>query len=135
MSSSLDQYTAVMQIYDAYAAIHVQPGNSRFISQNPTRDLSAAKLAAIEFAIREKIPCDHEIKVPDKIYTVWKSNGQWYPAEIHPDKIRLLTGPAKSQEEILGGSLEFATNIANALAGATLFDFIPELGIAASQNT
>ena len=79
----------------------------KFISNE--LDLKVAITTALTFAILNNIPYKYEIQLDRPIVTICKKNSKWYPAELHSDKIRLLTS-IKNYE--ISGDLEEAKCIA-----------------------
>ena len=80
------------------------------------------------FAEKKRIPCRREIlELTPPLVTVLQHDNQWFPAEFHPDKIRLIT-------EFGASNLDGAKNLANVYALSTGADCIPSIGISLGKN-
>lgn len=82
----------VIQLANHYVAINKGWDVIEFISKYPETDLGVAQTAATLFAKAHDILCSTKPQGLDRpIITVLKSEGKWVPAELHPDRIKLIT--------------------------------------------
>lgn len=124
---SSGSYTAVVQIVNSFAAVHVEGSEKRFISTHAESDIAVAQAAARVFAQSHHIPFHHQVlNLTKPIITVYKYNSNWYPAEFHSNKIRLITGIATVD---FSGTQQQAINLARAVALSKSAPFIPSMGI------
>lgn len=132
-SSQPTEFVCVVRLGNHYAAVHSKKTEKEFISNHPEKDISIAQATAKAFAKEQKIPFDGRLKDLDKpIITILKQNEKWFPAELRPDKILLITGLAGIN---LGDSKKEATNLAQAIALSRGTDCIPSIGISLSELT
>ena len=86
-----------------------------------------AQAKAKQFAEQQNIPIVQQLFDLDRpIITVIKKNQDWFPAELHRDRIRLINGIGGIY---LGASQEEAINLAKAIALARGEPCIPSIGI------
>lgn len=126
------EFVCVIRLVNCYAATHVQGEMKAFVSTHPETDKKIAKTTAILFAETHSIPYDDTLRELDRpLITVLKHGKDWYPAELHADKITLLTsfGPMN-----LGGNLQEATNKANVIALIRRYDCVPSIGISLDKS-
>lgn len=123
-------FACVFKLGGHYLAAHYVGSSIRAVSEHPESVLETAQATARSFALAQNIPYDEDLKKFNKpIITVIKSEelgGEWFPAKISSNKIKLLTafGPVP-----LGGSRQEATNMAKVIALSLGTDCIPSIGI------
>ncbi len=95
-------------------------------------DIKTASVIAQTFAKMHHIRFHDELlDLINPILTIFKHESNWYPAEIHCDRITLLQhlDPAP-----LGGNQQQAINMAKAIALSRRADFLPSIGISLENN-
>lgn len=121
------EYVGIVRLVNCYIATHFRPEEKCFISEHPETDIKVAQATAILFAKTHNIPYDSDLREPDRpIITVLKREKKWFPAELHTNKITLLTNLGELN---LGGKKQQAINMANVIAISKDADFIPSIGI------
>lgn len=126
------EYTCVLRLVNHFLAVHVKGQNKTFISKHPERDFKVAQLAALTFANSHNIPVDLVLKDPHPaLLTVLKHGNNWYPAEIHADKLLLLERLGKVE---LGATQSEAIKLAKVIALSRNADCIPSIGISMAKN-
>lgn len=127
------EFVGVIRLANCYIATHVQGKKTAFVSKHPERDIKIAQATAKLFAETNSIPYDDTLLEPRQpIITVIKHGQDWFPAELHADKVSLLTsfGPLTSFGSMnLGGNQQEATNMANMIASSRRTECIPSIGI------
>lgn len=121
----------VVRLVNSYIATRVQGRKKTFISENLATDFKVAAAAAKAFAEEHVITYKEGLHEPDRpLITVIKDGDTWFPAELHPDRVRLLTklGPVE-----LGGTQEVAMNLARSIAISKRADFLPLIGISLAK--
>ena len=131
MRTQPTEFVGVIRLVNCYIATHVQGETKAFVSKHPETDIKVARATAKLFAETNSIPYDSTLKeLNQPIITVIKSGEDWFPAELHADKVTLLT---KFGSMDLGGSQQEATNIANVIALSRGQDCIPSIGISLGE--
>ncbi len=135
LGSPSREFTCVIRLANHYVATHVNGRAKRFISQHAETDLKVAQITAQLFSTTHAIPYESALIELDRpIITIIKNEGKWYPAELHPDRIKLLTGlPLLNFSSLdLGGNQQEATLLAYAIASSLATDCFPSIGIETS---
>lgn len=117
----------VIRLANRYMATHVQGMKKAYVSKHLETDIKAAQATAKLFAETNSIPYDNTLlETNQPIITVLKHGQDWLPAELHADKVTLLTsfGPLN-----LGGSQQEAINLADVIALSRGLEHIPSIGI------
>lgn len=124
---SFSEFAGVVRLVDHYLAIHVEGREKACISKHPEVDIKVAALSAKTFATAKGIRYEEDLFELDRpIITILKDvDSKWYPLELHPDKMILVTkfGPL-----VLGGTKEEATHMAKLIALAKKTDCVPSIG-------
>jgi len=124
---------SVIMLAKCYVAVHAAEGCIRPISDHPEIDLKVAQAAAESFAKANKIVYNPALKSLSKpIMTVIQRKGKWFPAELHPDKIRILQ---KCMGINAGSDKEAATAWAHLIACVQEWDCIPSIGISLEEKS
>jgi hypothetical protein len=121
------EHAGVIRLVNCYIAAHIQGKQVEFISKHPETDIKIAQATAQAFAATKNISylgASRDIDQP--IITVIKSGEEWFPAELHPDKVRVLEWLSNLY---LGGSLQQASSFAAAIARCIDVNFAPSIGI------
>ena len=131
-NNNYHEFACVMLVAGCYIATQVTGKMKRFVSKHPETELKVAQTAAQRFASENNIPYVDELKKGDRAFiTIIKYQEQWYPAELWPDKIVLLT---KIEGTSLGGDQTFALICAESIALTKNEDFIPSIGISLDKK-
>lgn len=127
------EFVCVIRLVNCYAATHVQGRKKAFVSTHPETDKKIAKTTAKLFAETHSIPYDDTLRELDRpLITVLKHGKDWFPAELHADKVRLLTSICGQMN--LGGNQQEATNMANFIALISGADCVPSIGISLDKS-
>jgi hypothetical protein len=124
-----NQFTGVVRMVNHWLAMHVQGSIKACISNHPEKDIEVARLAAKTFAnLHHILYEEHPLEFDRPVLTIMKdrSSGNWYPTELHPDKVSILTH-CKFLD--IGGTQNEAIQLTKAIALGTHRDFIPSIGI------
>lgn len=136
--STITGHVGVVKMANHFAAMHFQGNKSFFISKTLTSDIRVAQAAAKAFADSNYLPYNpNELYLADRpTYTVIKQGTKWYPAEIHPDDITLLThfGEEKHKRDIGNEDLEHVKVLTQAIADVNHATFLPGIGISLEKN-
>lgn len=118
------EYTCVILSAKHYLAAYITPFKLQVLSKNPETDRSIAALTAATFANVKSIPFNNEpVQLIKPMVTILRSSGgDWYPAEIHPDKITFM------KDYPSNGSVE-AWKTANIIATQKGAFFVPTIGL------
>ena len=131
MKTQVNEFTGVIRLVNCYIAAHVKENQKKFISAHPETDIKVAQATAKLFAETNKIFYDDTLfELSQAIITVVKRQEKWFPAELHADRITVLTsfGPID-----LGGSQQEAINMANIIALSRGAASIPSMGISLAK--
>ncbi len=124
---------ALLKLANHYLVVRTEPsGSCKVLSKQPV-ELRVAQVALRTFAEQLNLPVITTIGTMSKpIMTVIKRGEQWYPTELHSDRVTQLThfGPMP-----LGGTEEQATCIAAVIALSRQSDFQPNWGKAININS
>ena len=127
MRTQPTEFVAVIKLVNCYIATHTKGNKKVFIPQHLETDIKIAQAAAESFAKTKNIPYeDTLLEANQPIITVLKHGQDWFPAELHADKITLLTNLGSLN---LGGSQQGATNLADAIALSRGADCIPSIDL------
>ena len=125
------EFACVIRLANCYVATHVNGQKKAFISQHPETDIKVAQVTAKLFAETHNIPYDNALRDPTQpIITVLKHKEKWFPAELHADKITLLTSLDALD---LGGNQQEAITMANVIAWSRGSDSISSIGISLAK--
>lgn len=136
--STNTEFVGVLRMADYFLAVHFREGTTYSVSKHLASDIRIAQAAAQAFAEKNHLPYDptmlYEADRPS--YTVIKQDSKWYPAEIHPDRVTLLThfGKKKHKNDIGHEDVNFAIAITQGIAAAKHADFDPSIGISLEKN-
>jgi hypothetical protein len=122
-----DEYAGVIKIANYYAAMYVKGDNKKILSKQPETDLKIAQKSAETFAKENNISFFFEsfILLDNPPITVYKHNGNWYPAELYPDRISIFT---HLETQSLGGPEHRVHAAAKKIAWTKKADFFPKIG-------
>ena len=121
------EYVCVMLLVNYFIATHVKGENTTIISSQPETDIRMARIAGIRFARSQGIHYEAALKqLSQPMITVIKHGSDWFPAELHPHKVALLT---KLGALNLGGSQERAIDFAKEIALHRESVCVPSIGI------
>jgi hypothetical protein len=119
---SLREYVGIARVANNFVPFYVNGTKKTFIANSET-DIRVAKAAAEVFAAQKNIPLSSVLHtIQPALLTVFESEGKWYPAELHPDRITLLSslGPID-----LCGPQEHAIRCTKLIAQMRGADFVP----------
>lgn len=124
----INELACVFKLVNCYAAIHIQKDKSVCISEHPETDIKVAQTTAELFAKQHNIPYSNELlRMRNPIITIINNGEGWFPAELHSEKIRLLTGLGSFKFQEFNQNQ--AANLAEVIALSQNADFIPSIGI------
>lgn len=106
------EFTSVIKLVNCYIATYVTRNKIEFISNHPESDIKIAQATAQSFSTTQNIPYDNSLRRLSKpIITVLKRGQNWFPAELHADRINFLqTDSDKTQRTVTALAYTIALN-------------------------
>lgn len=81
----------VLKLAGCWLAIKTEGEVTSFISKHPEMELKVALVAAIEFAVKNKLPCSLQPKEMDRaVVTLFEADSKWTLVELFPDEIKMV---------------------------------------------
>lgn len=127
---SFPEYAGVLKLVDCYIATHFTDDRISFISRYPETEKKIPQVAAKQFALDSNIPyIDTEIHLERPLLTMIKHGFHWYPAELHPTCIKVVT---HINDKCICFDRTGAEKVAQVIAQKKRSICIPYIGIALS---